>query len=212
MEKNNALLIKKGAKNELMEGEFWRGRARVMPVRQLSQAELEAAEEAEAAEAQATVMAAQKKLHLEQHAKQEASDQQEKDRIKQQIRNAAIPYSDVENALYKKWLAIPVKGRVEQRKEKEKKLAKVRNSMDVDAFRKIHYKGNYVKKRALIDNQAEVDHNKKAHFSYAERKWNWRGEDGVFESPALQEWYTVVDQTFITKEVAGAQLKAARDK
>ena len=55
-------MIKKGAKNELMEGEFWRGRARVMPVRQLSQAELKAVEEAEAAEALATVMAAQKKL------------------------------------------------------------------------------------------------------------------------------------------------------
>ena len=71
--------------------------------------------------------------------------------------------------------------------------------MDKDAFHQIHYKGAYIKKRALIDKQAEYDHNQQAHFSYAERKWNWAGDEGVFESPALQEWYTVIDQTNITK-------------
>jgi hypothetical protein len=84
--------------------------------------------------------------------------------------------------------------------------------MDKDAFHKYHYSGEFIKKRALIDKQAEVDHNKRAHFSYAERKWNWRGEEGMFESPALQEWYTVVDQTNITKQKEGAQRNAEADR
>ena len=33
-----------------------------------------------------------------------------------------------------------------------------------------------MKKRALVDQQIIV--NKKADFSYAQRKWNWIGEDG----------------------------------
>ena len=55
------MLIKNGAKMELMEGEFWRGRAKVMPVRALSQTELGELAEEESAEAMAALLAAQKK-------------------------------------------------------------------------------------------------------------------------------------------------------
>ena len=206
------MLIKQGASYELTEGEFWRGRARVMPVRELSAAERQAMVDAEAAEALEAAAAVAAKQQKEKNSQQEASDQAEKDRIKRQIRNAAVPYSDLESALYKKWVGIPPKSKLEKQKEKERKLAKIRLSMDKDAFHKVHYKGAFVKRRALIDKQAEVDHNPNAHFSYAERKRNWTGEDGVFESAALQEWYTVVDQTTITKQKAEAKRRTEAEK
>ena len=101
------------------------------------------------------------------------------------MRNASIPYSELETELYKKWVVIPPKQKAERQKDKEKALAKVRNSMNKDEFHKVHYKGAYLKRRALIDDQAEVDKNQRAQASYAERKWNWVGEEGVCPSADL---------------------------
>jgi hypothetical protein len=96
-------LVKSGALNPLMEGEFRRGRAKVMPVRALTQEELDEIAEAEILEAQAVLQEAKKKQQQEQGAHAAATEQKEKDRIKRAIRNAAIPHTDVEVALFKKW-------------------------------------------------------------------------------------------------------------
>ena len=83
------------------------------------------------------------------------------------------------------------------RKGDAKKAAKAAmkkriSEVGVDLYRAEVYKGGYLKKRGLVDQQLVI--NKKADFSYAQRKWLWYGEeDGVYAAPDLQDWYQVYD-------------------
>ena len=73
---------------------------------------------------------------------------------------------------------------------------------------KAGYKGKYIQKRALIDQQL-LDNNK-AFFSYAHNKHMWQGEeDGFFQSKDLIEWYRLWNQTQVKKL---NQIKETRSK
>ena len=79
-------------------------------------------------------------------------------------------------------------------KKKKIRLDRIKE-IGKDEYKRETYKGRYLKKRALIDQQLLV--NDKRDFSYAQRKWLWMGEDGggIFEKDDLQDWYINVDQT-----------------
>ena len=57
------------------------------------------------------------------------------------------------------------------------------------------YEGQYVRKRALVDQMLMT--NKRADFSYADKKRVFTGENGAFNSVDLAEWFRVYNQTQI---------------
>ena len=69
------------------------------------------------------------------------------------------------------------------------------------------WEGQYLRRRALVDQM--LMSNKKADFSYATHKRKWKGEEGVFNSDDLAAWFRVWNQTQIDKY---KQLKNKRVK
>ena len=62
---------------------------------------------------------------------------------------------------------------------------------------KTGYKGEFVRRRALID-QALI-HNEKTKKSLAIKKYVWTGDGGAFKSKDLEEWHNLYNQTKISE-------------
>ena len=116
----------------------------------------------------------------------------EKEEARKLAQKEKIEFDEIEKSIIEKYkgVSIPVVG-----KKKDKK--KDGNKEQMEGYEEEGYKGGYVKRRALVDQQ--LMDNKKAHFSYADRKRRFFGEHGTFNSVDLAAWYSVYDQTEINK-------------
>ena len=198
LHKNNEMLRRRqGGAVVCHEGEFLRGaHHKVMPVRALDLEEWQNLEDERLSEA----MAVSEMLRKEREQKKEATyarwRQDDIKQMLQQIKNKAIPLDEIQLELVQKYQSVQRGSKQQERRRKEERKKKqLLAEHGVDGYRKLVYKGEYIKRRALVDQQLII--NKKADFSYAQRKWNWIGEDGggMFESPDLQEWFNVWNQT-----------------
>lgn len=102
------------------------------------------------------------------------------------LKNSLVPDDEIESAIKKKLAIEAIKDEIKDEKKDEDRIGE--------------YKGKFIKRRALID-QMLLD-NKKADFSYAEKKYKWKtgNEDegkGYFSGIDLAEWYRVYNQTQI---------------
>ena len=88
---------------------------------------------------------------------------------------------DVEKEIVKKYrdIGIPDINKI------KKDMAEAKNKgnfADIfgDQYADEGYKGDFIKKRALVDQQLLINAN--SNSSYAQRKWRWIGDQGAFES------------------------------
>ena len=107
-----------------------------------------------------------------------------KEEIMAQLRNAKAPKDEVEAQLIAKYLG----------------LAAEENAGEEEAVKYLDqgYQGNYLRRRALVDQM--LLSNKKADFSYADKKRRFFGEHGTFASTDLEAWFRVYNQTQIDRQ------------
>ena len=135
---------------------------------------------------------AHKMLHKGEVDQAKVDEQNQREEAIKAVKNKGSGLDEIEEALMQKERARIIRQRDMSKKQIEEE--RLQNPL-LNEVKESQFKAKYVKNRALIDQQ--LINNERAHFSYAERKWNWQGEEGFFNKDDLMEWFRLYNQTHI---------------